>query len=83
MYYVYILVSLINGTSYTGITGQLVEQRLNEHNLGNNIWTRKYKPFKLIYYESFYCKKDALYRERFLKSGIGNKLVKLIKENFE
>lgn len=82
MYYVYVLKSLLNSSSYVGFTGDLVEERLTEHNCGQNKWTSKYKPYKLIYYESYYCKKDALHRELFLKSGVGNKLVKLIVENF-
>lgn len=81
MYFVYILKSLINDSAYVGTTSQEVGLRLDEHNCGNNKWTRKYKPYKLIYYESFYCKKDAWPREKFLKSGVGNKLVKLIVNN--
>ena len=35
----------------------------------------------LIYYEKYFCKKDAWHREKFLKMGIGRKYVKfLIKE---
>ena len=82
MYYVYILQSLINNSSYVGSTSKKITDRLSEHNFGQNKWTRKYKPYKLVYHESYYCKKDALHREKFLKSGIGNKLVKLIIDNF-
>ena len=82
MYYVYVLLSLINNSSYVGVTSKEVEDRLLEHNFGQNQWTRKYKPYKIVYYESYYCRKDALHREKFLKSGVGNKLVKLIIDNF-
>ena len=82
MYYVYILKSLKNGSSYVGATGKQVLARLSEHNVGQNNWTRKYRPYKLVYYESYFCKSDALHREKFLKSGQGTKLVKLIIENF-
>ena len=82
MYYVYVLKSLLNGSSYVGSTSKEAHIRLSEHNLGHNQWTKKYKPYKLIYFESYYCKKDALHREKFLKSGQGNKLIKLIIENY-
>jgi len=82
MYYVYILRSLRNQKSYVGFTSKEVKDRLNEHNVGSNKWTSENGPFELIYYESFYCEKDARCRELFLKSGVGKKLVKLIKENY-
>ncbi|MDQ5938694.1 MAG: putative endonuclease [Patescibacteria group bacterium] len=82
MYYVYLLKSLLDGSSYVGYTNDDPKIRLDEHNSGQNRWTRKYRPYQLVYYESYYCKKDALHREKFLKSGVGNKLVKLVIENF-
>ena len=44
--------------------------------------TKGHKPFKLIYYESFICKTDAILREKFFKTSIGKKLKKLILENY-
>ncbi len=83
MYFVYILRSIKNGLTYVGVTEKSPAQRLYQHNTGSTEWTRSNKPFALIYYESYYCKADALLREKFLKSGIGNKLVALIKNNFD
>ena len=83
MYYVYILKSLKNNKSYVGKTSRNVKIRLREHNNKSNKWTRENGPFKLIYYEKFYCLKDASYRERFLKSGQGRKLLKLILNHFK
>jgi len=82
MYFVYLLKSLKNNKTYVGYTAKGLSERLNEHNLGSNSWTSTNKPFKLIYYESYYCQKDALHRELFLKSGVGKRLVKLIKDNY-
>ncbi|PIZ00854.1 excinuclease ABC subunit C [bacterium (Candidatus Howlettbacteria) CG_4_10_14_0_8_um_filter_40_9] len=82
MYYVYILLSIKNNKPYVGYTSKMVKERLDEHNVGTNKWTRNNGPFKLLYYESYYCKKDAIHRENFLKGGVGKKLVKIIKENF-
>lgn len=82
VYFVYVLKSLVNNSSYVGVTNKEVGVRLAEHNGGQNRWTRKYRPYKLIYYESYYCKKDACHREKFLKSGLGNRLVRLIIGDF-
>lgn len=74
MFFVYILKSLKNGKSYVGMTGKLPQTRLEEHNIHSNAWTTQNGPFKLVYYESYYCKTDALHRESFFKSGVGKKL---------
>lgn len=78
MYIVYVLLSLRNNKSYVGVTSKLPIKRLHEHNIGKVDWTRNNRPFKLIYYESYYCKKDALHREKFLKTGQGRRLKQLI-----
>ena len=49
-------------------------ERLREHNNGLNYWSRQNGPFELVYFERYYCKKDALAREKFYKSGIGRKI---------
>jgi predicted GIY-YIG superfamily endonuclease len=65
-----------------GFTSKKASERLKEHNLGATRWTLGNRPFNLLYYESYYCEKDARHRELFLKSGQGKKLVRLIKENY-
>jgi len=82
MFYVYLLKSLKNNKSYVGFTGKKPQERLIEHNSGGNNWTRTNKPFELIYWEKFFCKKDALFREKFFKSGQGKKLRKIIVKYF-
>lgn len=81
MFFVYLLKSLRNGKSYVGVTSKEVGKRLEQHNLGSNIWTRQSGPFKIMYYESYFCKEDAYNREKFLKSGVGKKVKKIILEN--
>ena len=83
MFIVYLIKSLKSNKVYVGETNKDVKNRLKEHNQGSNSWTKQHKPFRLVYYESFYCKKDALHREKFLKSGLGNKLVKVITKEFD
>jgi len=78
MYYIYFLESLKNKKIYVGYTNKNPHDRLNEHNLGCNDWSSKNKPFILIYYEKYYCKTDAICREKFYKSGFGKKIKKII-----
>jgi len=82
MFTTYLLKSLKNNKSYVGVTEKDPKIRLEEHNSGTNTWTRNNGPFKLVYYESYHCRIDAYGREKFLKTGIGNKLVKIILEHF-
>ena len=82
MYFVYLLRSESNGKSYVGFTSKEVNRRLEEHNIGSNSWTKKNGPFKMLYYESYVCRQDAVNREKFFKSGIGCKLKKLILNNY-
>jgi putative endonuclease len=74
-YYVYVLQSLKDRKFYIGSTTNL-RNRINDHNNGRNISTKNRKPFKLIYFEGYLNKKDALGREKFLKSGSGRRYLK-------
>ena len=82
MYFVYILKSILNNKSYVGYTSKDVQKRLEEHNVGSNKWTKSNAPFRLVDYESYVCKEDAIMRENFYKSGVGKQLKKLILESF-
>ena len=76
-YYVYVLYSLQDGGFYIGFTTNL-RQRLVKHAKGEIISTKLRLPFKLIHYEYFINRDDALAREEFLKSGYGRKQFKEI-----
>jgi putative endonuclease len=75
MYYVYILQSEKDGLWYTGYTEHLA-QRIKQHNEGSTESTKRRRPLKLIYYEAYLDKEDALGREKFLKSGSGKRFLK-------
>ncbi len=75
MFAVYVLRSLKTSKRYVGFTSKDVSIRLVEHNSGCNKWTRQNKPFEVIHTEEFANKRDAIVRERFLKSGQGRKLL--------
>ena len=78
MHYVYFAESLKTHEVYVGHTDKLPQERVNDHNNGSSIWTRANGPFKLVYYENYLCKEDAIGRENFYKSGIGRKVKKAI-----
>ncbi len=76
MYYVYALLSLKNKRLYIGYTSNLV-RRLREHNTGQGgAYTKKNRPFRLVFYEAFLAKKDAEKQEKFYKTGYGKEVLK-------
>ena len=81
MYYVYVLQSQKNQSLYIGYTSDL-KKRFAEHNSGNNISTKPFRPYILIFYESFINKKDAIAREQYLKSGWGFRTIKKMLKNY-
>lgn len=75
MYFVYLLESFINSKWYIGYTPDDVLNRLSKHNKGLVISTKRYIPWKVIYFEAYINRKDATGREKFLKSGSGRKFL--------
>ena len=73
MFYTYVLKSLKNNKRYIGQTSKDVLDRLREHNVGSNKWTRANSPFVLLFYEEYATRTEAITREHFLKSGQGRK----------
>ncbi|MBI2514762.1 GIY-YIG nuclease family protein [Candidatus Wolfebacteria bacterium] len=63
---IYILKSEKNNRFYIGFTPDLLA-RLEKHNQGKVYWTKRHTPWKLIYYEGYLSKMDALNREKQLK----------------
>lgn len=82
MFYVYCLESIEKGDLYVGCTTDL-KRRLVEHNQGLNFSTKRYKPWKVIYYEACVDEDDAKRREKYFKTTQGNRLLKRrLKEYF-
>lgn len=75
MHYVYVLKSLKDGLLYLGRTENL-RQRLSEHNKGKAESTKLRRPFKLVYYEASNSIKDAVHREKYLKTAWGKRYLK-------
>ncbi|HBA46127.1 MAG: Excinuclease ABC C subunit domain protein [Candidatus Nomurabacteria bacterium GW2011_GWA2_43_66] len=66
MHYVYVLKSDKVDELYIGQTSDL-KRRFAEHNEKKNISTKHKAPFKLVYYEAYKSRSDAVYREKQLK----------------
>jgi putative endonuclease len=75
MYYTYVLQSLKDNKLYVGWTNNL-KQRLHKHNSKKIQATNKCTPFKLIYCEICLNRKDAIQREKSLKTGFGRAYLK-------
>jgi putative endonuclease len=63
------------GKIYIGYTSDLTE-RLKSHNeLATKGWTIKFRPWKIVHSEVFESKRDAMRREKELKSAKGRKWI--------
>ncbi|HNU96085.1 MAG TPA: GIY-YIG nuclease family protein [Candidatus Magasanikbacteria bacterium] len=81
MYYVYVLKSTKDQRFYIGFTKDL-KNRVKEHNAGEVKSTKDRKPMKLIFYEAFLEKQDALRREGYFKTTKGKKVLRLMLRSF-
>jgi putative endonuclease len=70
MFFVYILQSEKDKRYYYGCTCNLAT-RLKAHNSGKVRSTKNRRPLRLIYFETFSAKREALIRESFFKSKAG------------
>jgi len=82
MHYVYILLSSKDNRFYIGSTDNL-KIRYNQHNKGQVPATKHRLPLKLIYYEAFVEKVDAIQEEKFLKTGKGRERLKYLFQNIK
>ena len=76
MFTVYVLYSEKYDKIYIGYTSN-IEQRLLSHNkLSQKGYTVKYRPWKIVYTEKFTTRKEALQREKELKSSRGRNFIR-------
>jgi len=80
MYFVYVLQSTTDRKLYVGYTLNL-EQRIQAHNQGDVASTKNRRPLKLIFYEYYTNKGDALRREQYLKTTVGKRVLKFMLKN--
>jgi putative endonuclease len=80
MFFVYILISLFDGSLYTGQTNDL-QKRLQRHNQGYVRSTKRKTPYELGYFEAFQTRSEAMWREWELKTKVStDKKKKMISE---
>lgn len=77
MYYVYVLQSLRNDKFYIGYTRDL-RRRIEEHKSGKSHTTKRMLPIRLIFYESYLNKTDAIRREYYFKTSKGKTSLRLM-----
>jgi len=70
MFYLYVLKSQLDNNHYIGITKN-IGFRIKQHNWGKVKSTKARRPLILLKSEKFLSKKEALKRERYLKSYKG------------
>ena len=77
MHYVYILQSEKTGKFYTG-NCEDIDVRLTRHNAGATPSTASGRPWKLVYYEEFELKSDAIKREYEIKRKKSRKYIEFL-----
>jgi putative endonuclease len=78
MCFLYLLENKGKGNSlYVGVTDNL-PRRLEGHNLGRNKSTKAKRPLRLIYFEAYKTRSEAMKREYYFKRDYGG--VRLKKE---
>ena len=75
MFEVYVLKSESTGRLYVGHTSDLT-QRLGQHNHGITKSTKNRGPWALVYREGYATRAEAMWRERYFKSGRGREYLK-------
>jgi putative endonuclease len=73
---VYVLFSKKFDRTYTGETSNLISRFKSHNKLGQRGWTLRYRPWIVILVEFYVTRKEALYREKYLKTGVGREWIK-------
>ena len=74
MFYVYVLYSDLHERHYTGYTSDL-EMRIKSHNEMGSGWTKKFRPWRVIFTKEFELKSAAMQYESWLKTGVGREFI--------
>ncbi len=75
MYFVYAIKSEKRNYIYVGLTNN-IQRRFSDHNKGYNRTTKPYRPFKLIYLETFDTRIEARQKEKYLKTTTGKRFLR-------
>ncbi len=77
-YFIYIMTTMTNTVLYTGVTNDLQRRVIEHRSDKGSKFTKKYKLYKLVYFESGDNVNSALAREKQIKGGSRNKKIELI-----
>jgi putative endonuclease len=75
MYTVYVLFSKKYNKIYIGYTSDLKSRLISHNEMSKKGWTLKFRPWILVYSETFEKKVEALSREKQLKFGKGREWI--------
>jgi len=79
-YYLYVLYSSSINQYYIGVSNN-PEQRVQYHNTAHKGWTRRGRPWGLVYMKSFSSKRDAMKWEKWVKLQKKRSIIKKIIAN--
>jgi putative endonuclease len=79
-YYIYILTNQYHTVFYVGVTNNLIRRVYEHKNKLVKGFTAKYNINKLIYYEVFSDVRDAIYREKQIKSWSRKKKIEMVEK---
>ena len=75
-YFTYVLYSEKHNKIYVGFTKDLTN-RFNSHNyLAQKGWTVRFRPWDILFYETYSTKSEAMKREKELKSSRGRNYIR-------
>ena len=74
-FFAYVIYSDPHNRFYKGHCESL-DMRLKEHNTGKTKSIKAYIPFRLVYFEEFNSRKEAIDREKYFKSAAGRRFLK-------
>lgn len=80
-FYVYVLKSINKNFIYVGFTHNL-KKRFFEHNNKEELSTKAYAPFDLIFYEAYRNEKDAKRREEYFKATKGKTTLRMMLKEY-
>ena len=75
-YFVYVLFSPSYNQIYIGFTRDPDKRFISHNKLAKKGWTIRYRPWSLIHKEGFETKKQAMTREKELKSAKGRRWIR-------
>lgn len=72
----YVLFSEKHNKHYTGFTSDLINRFRSHNEYGTSGFTKRYRPWKVVYVVFFDTKEEAMSHEKYLKMGKGREWLK-------